>query len=121
MTRRILLVLLTAAALAAAACNARKDFPEPDIGWHSPNFSKVFGILRLLPGRNPGDKPTWVVIFGSTQDTYQGLLALTEPPVGYAGGEPVELYGHILDQATTDAFNGRWYVVDSIQLWTEYR
>jgi hypothetical protein len=41
--------------------------------------------------------------------------------VGYSGGEPVEIRGHLLSDATADAYSGRWYVVDSIQLWSEYR
>ena len=116
-----LFLIVLAAAL--PACKARKDFPEPGVGWHSPSFSVVYGTLRRLPGPNPDDDPTWVVIFGPAHGAYQGMLALT-PPVkltGYSGGERVELKGRMLDRETVDAFNGRWYVVDSIQYWSGYR
>jgi hypothetical protein len=121
--RLLLILLIPAGILLLPACNARKDYPEPAIGWHSPTFSVVYGTLRTLPGRTPQDNPTWVITFGSNSDPYQGLLAITPPEklIGYAGGERVEVKGRILDQPTTDAFNGRWYVVDSIQLWSDYR
>jgi hypothetical protein len=120
MSRRILLFLV-APALLLAGCNARKDFPEPNAGWHSASYGTVFGTLRRIPGRTDQDKPTWVIVFGDPKDTYQGIFALTEAPIGYAGGEQVEIRGHLLSAPTTDSFNGRWYVVESIQLWTSYR
>jgi hypothetical protein len=119
---------LALAVLFLSACQARKDFPEPNAGWHSPSFNAVFGRLHVLPGKTADDAPVWVIRFGTTSDPYQGELALMSSIPnsrsflnGYSGGEPVELKGRLLDQPTTDPYNGRWYVVDSIQLWSGYR
>ena len=122
----LLPLTLALAALLLIGCKARKDLPEPNAGWHSANFSIVFGRLARVPappGPNADAPPIWVLRFGSAKDTYQGELALTPPErlVGYSGGEPVEIRGHLLIDATSDAYNGRWYVVDSIQLWSGYR
>ena len=116
------LMLTALTAFALAACTARREFPEPAVGWHSPGFTTVYGRLQQLPGT--GDNPpVWTIRFGGAGDPYSGQLALTpgDRMVGYTGGETVQIKGHILDQTTTDAFNGRWYVVDSIQMWSEHR
>ncbi|HEY4330052.1 MAG TPA: hypothetical protein VGN88_09985 [Phycisphaerae bacterium] len=111
--------------LALTGCKARKDYPEPNQGWHSGNYSAVYGRLQKIGGATADDPPTWTIRFGTGQEPYQGQFALyaADPRrlTGYAGGEAVEVKGHLLDEPTTDAFNGRWYVVDSIQLWTTYR
>lgn len=120
-----LAALLTA--LALGACHARKDYFEPDPGWHSPNYSTVFGRLSQQPGPTSDSPPVWVLRFGAATGQYKGEFALTAPKdapqrlAGYSGGEMVQVKGRLLGEATTDAFNGRWYVVDSIQLWTNYR
>ena len=119
----LLSVALCTTLIASGGCKARKDFPEGEIGWHNPSFTSVYGTLQKIRGATDEDPPTWVVLFSGPQGPYQGMLALT-PPVkltGYSGGERVELRGHVLTDATTDAYNGRWYVVDSIQLWVGHR
>jgi hypothetical protein len=114
---------LALAALLLAACKARKDFPEPGLGWHSPSFSVVFGRLQRIPAAEADAPPTWALRFGTPNDTYEGELALTPPErlVGYSGGEPVEIRGHVLSDPAPGLYNGRTYVVDSIQLWSGYR
>ncbi|HVT79120.1 MAG TPA: hypothetical protein VHM90_00570 [Phycisphaerae bacterium] len=121
MKKLLAVALLSLATL--PACNTRKDFPEPYLGWHNPSYSQIFGRLVRLPGANPDDPPTWLVRFGMPGDAYRGELALTPATAltGYSGGEHVELKGHLLDQSTTDAYNGRWFVIDSIQMWSNYR
>jgi hypothetical protein len=124
MKRIVASALLAAGWLAiTSACSTRKDFPEPYVGWHNSSYSEMFGRLQRISGPTPDDPPTWVLRFGTPGDMYGGELALTPPERlrGYAGGESVEVKGRVLDQATTDAYNGRWYVVDSIQMWSTYR
>lgn len=131
LNRRVFNALALATALAILAlipgCKARKDFPEPNIGSHTPNFDVIFGRLVRVPARDPDGEPTWLLRFGYPHDPYQGEMALTDLKkpstfaLGYSGGEPVEIHGHLLNQSTADSFNGRWYVVDSIQLWSGYR
>jgi hypothetical protein len=110
----------------AAGCKARKDYPEPTIGSHSPNFDVVFGRLAAVASSDP-EQPIWVVRFGTRADLYQGELALVPAgrPTGFSGGEPIEVRGHVLPVAASapsgDAFNGRRYAVDSIRLWAGYR
>lgn len=121
----LLPLALAALFLSVSGCKARKDYPEPNIGSHSPSYNVVFGRLVRVAARDPEAAPTWLIRFGFPHDTYQGELALTSSSpnfiLGYSGGEPVELHGHLLNQTTTDAYNGRWYMVDSIQLWSGYR
>ena len=123
--RSALLAVTLAALTLDSGCKARKDYPEPNLGSHSPSYNVVFGRLVRVPGRDPDAPPTWLIRFGFPHDAYQGELALTSPSpnfiLGYTGGEPVELHGHVLPQTTTDAYNGRWYQVDSIQLWSGYK
>jgi len=122
-SRHLVAVSLLLAALGVAGCQTRKTYQEPDIGWHAGNFSTIFGRLQRVPGPTADSKPYWVVRFGRRDEPYEGELALTPegPLVGYSGGEAVEIKGHFLGQPTTDAFNGRWYVVDSIQMWSSYK
>jgi hypothetical protein len=121
--RKVLGTFLALLAIVAAGCNTRKDYPEPKIGWHDHSYSRIFGRLVRIPGATPEDPPTWVIRFGVPGDEYRGELALTpaERMRGYSGGEMVELKGRLLEQNTTDAFSGRWYAVDSIQMWSSYR
>jgi len=114
---------LALTALLLAACQARKAFPEPNLGWHSPAFNAVFGRLQRVPAADPDAPPIWTLRFGTPNDTYQGELALIPPErlVGYTGGEPVEIRGHLLPDPTPGPYNGRTYFVDSIQLFSGYR
>ena len=120
---RLVTTSLLLAALSLTGCQARKTYQEPDIGWHAANFGTVFGRLQRIPGPTANSKPYWVVRFGRRDQPYEGELALTPegPLVGYSGGEAVEIKGHFLGQPTTDAFNGRWYVAYSIQMWSSYK
>ncbi len=115
-------VLVGALVLAGNGCATRRSFPEAAVGWHTPGYTTVFGRLEKLAGPTADAPPVWTIRFGSQQEQYAGTFALTPPEkmVGYSGDERVEVKGHLFDQATTDAYNGRWYVVDSIQMWREY-
>ncbi len=123
--QKIISTTLLAASLLfmASGCNTRKDFPEPYVGSHNSSYSQLFGRLQRIPGPTPDDPPTWVLRFGTPNDLYRGELALTPPDRmrGYSGGETVEVKGRVLEDNTTDAYSGRHYVVDSIQMWSNYR
>lgn len=130
MTRRIGLVMVTVAlaGLVAGACAARKRYPDPAVGWHSIDYSVVFGRLMRVPMPAPdagtaAPPPAWVIKFGETTDPYGGELALTPPEklVGYSGGEPVEIRGRLMEGATNDPYSGRWYTVESIRMWRGHR
>jgi hypothetical protein len=112
-----------AAAMVLGGCKAKRDFPEPNVGWHSPSYSVLFGRIRRAQGATPESPPVWVIRFGEPGDGYGGELALTPPEklTGYSGGEHVEVHGHLMSESTSDAYNGRWYVVDSVQYWTGYQ
>jgi hypothetical protein len=111
------------ASFLAMGCSARRSYPEPSIGWHSPSYSVIFGRIQRVPGSNPDSPTLWTIRFADPRDAYQGELALTPPErlTGYSGGEHVEIHGHVMQEPTTDAYKGRWYVVDSIQMWTDYK
>jgi hypothetical protein len=116
------------AVAAMAGCKARKRYPDPAIGWHSPDYGVVYGrLFRVpLPAPSPGAEappPAWVLKFGEAGESYAGEIALTPPErlVGYSGGEAVEVRGHFMKGATNDPYNGKWYVVDSIRMWYGHR
>ena len=129
MRKRGLIVQVAAlvALLAVAGCSVRRKYPDTNIGWHSGDYTVVFGRLQQvsLPTTNPDQAalPAWTIRFGSSDDVYRGELALTPPErfAGYTGGERVEIHGHLLTEATSDRFSGRWYVVDTIRMWNAYR
>jgi hypothetical protein len=130
MNARSAKVSLTLALVASAllACTARKRYPDPAPGWHSPDYSVVFGRLMRVPlpapdPASPAPPPAWVIRFGDSTEQYGGEFALTPPErmVGYAGGEPVEIRGHLMEGATNDPYSGRWYVVDAIRMWHPHR
>ena len=125
---RFPLRLFAAVTLASlvAGCHARKTYPDAAPGWHSPDYSIVFGRLQRVlipPSATQPDAeappPVWTIRFGLSQDPYSGEFALTPADrlVGYSGGENVEIRGHRATQPTSDVFNGRWYSVDSIRMW----
>jgi hypothetical protein len=115
--------VLAAGLFALAACNARNAYPDPAPGWHSPDYSTLFGRLTRVPGPTPDDPPTFTLRFGDTTDSFNGEVALTPPErlAGYSGGERVQVQGRPLGQPTTDAYNGRWYTVDAIRMWSGHR
>lgn len=111
------------AAMTLAGCQTKKTYRQPDAGWHSADFRTVLGRVR----KTSDDPAVWLLRFGTPSEPYQGEFALTVPAdapnrlAGYTGGEMVEVKGHLLDKPTTDAYNGRWLVVDSIQMWVNYK
>jgi hypothetical protein len=114
--------------LACAGCHARKTYPDPNPGWHSGDFTVIYGRLQRVttPTTQPDLPPppaVWTIRFGQSNAVYNGELALTpaERFIGFSGGENVEIHGHLLTEATNDAFSGRWYVVDSIRMWYEHQ
>jgi hypothetical protein len=119
----VALLAMTIALAGLAGCKAKRTYPEPNVGWHSPSYSVLFGRIRRAPGATPDSLPIWVLRFGDASDAYGGELALSPPEklAGYSGGENVEVHGHLLTDKTNDAFSGRWYVVDSIQYWSGYQ
>jgi hypothetical protein len=121
-------VMMTLAAAALLGCSAKKRYPDPAAGWHSLDYSVVFGRLTRVPmpapdPSTPAPPPAWVLKFGEATDQYGGEFALTPPEklVGYSGGEPVEVRGRLMEGGTSDPYNGRWYVVDSIRMWHGHR
>lgn len=107
-----------------SACTERQRYPDAAVGWHSPDYSVVFGRLFRVPlpapdPSTPAPPPAWVLKFGETSEMYNGEIALTPPErmVGYSGGEMVEVRGRFLDTPTSDPYSGRWYTVESIRMW----
>jgi hypothetical protein len=119
--------VLVAVGAGLGACHARTDYVSPDIGWHSADFGTVFGRLQRVADAAPEAPGMWVIRFGTATEPYNGELALVAPAdapyrfVGYSGGEMVQVKGRLVDRPGNDAYNGRRYEVDSIQLWTSYK
>ena len=118
------ILLLLATLLTASSCGkARKSYPEPNPGWHSVNFSVVFGRLQRVPMKNPDDPQLWVVRYNLASDGYHGELALIPVPdlEHYSGGELVEVHGAVATTAPKSDYPGTWYEVQSIKLWSPYK
>ena len=120
--KRIALSLLLLTVTALAGCKAKKTYPDPDPGWHSPDYGIIFGRLQRIAAKDPDSAPIWLVRYDFNQDRYRGELALTpaEKLVGYSGGEMVEIHGAVKTAAALGSYPGTWYEVHSIQLWASY-
>ena len=120
-TLSLTLVLLSAAALSGCG-KARKAFPDADPGWHSRDYSIVFGRLQRIAARNPDEPPVWLIRYDLAKDRYRGEFALSPPEklVGYSGGEMVEIRGAIKSDSTPGTYPGSWYEIHAIRLWTSY-
>jgi hypothetical protein len=92
-------------------------YPEPNVGWHSKNYSVVLGVLSLHE-TNP---VSWTVRYSSVYagDTYGGKFALTPTSslVGFQPGNTVEIFGHPESKVPNKAGTGTLYHVQSIRLW----
>jgi hypothetical protein len=114
---------LLALPLVLAACSAKKVYPDPEIGWHNPGYSILFGRLERIPSRNPENPPVWAVRFAGAGAQYGGEFALTPPErlTGYAGGETVEIRGAPRPDLAHPDYAGTWYEVRGIRLWSGHR
>ena len=92
-------------------------YPEPNVGWHSKNYSVVFGVLS----QHDTNPASWTIRYSSVYagDTYGGKFALTPDSalVGYLPGNTVEIYGHPEPKVLNKAGTGTLYHVTSIRLW----
>ncbi len=107
----------------ASSCMKKKVYPDPLPGWHSEDYSTIFGRLQRVLAKNPDDAPVWVVRFGLSQSRFGGELALTPPEklFGYSGGEQVEIHGSPRLDLGYPNYSGTWYEVRSIRLWAGHR
>jgi hypothetical protein len=104
-------------------CMKKKIYPDPLPGWHSADYSTIFGRLQRVVAKNVDDPPVWVVRFGLSTDRYGGELALTPPGklLGYSGGEQVEIHGQVRPELGYPNYPGTWYEVGGIRLWEARR
>lgn len=106
--------------LSASGCSGKHRYPDPYPGWHSADYSVIFGRLQRIPGKEPQDQPFWVIVYGFIKtDGYEGKLNLAPPEkmVGYRGGELVEIRGHLNTSYQHPDIGGSWYDVNSIRVW----
>ena len=108
--------------VAIGGCKAARSFPDPYPGWHSSDYTSVFGRLLRVESKVPNSPPVWVVRFGLSSAPYGGEFALTpqEQFVGYSGGEQVQLTGAIRGEPLPD-YNGTWYDVQSVKMWSNHK
>lgn len=92
-------------------------YPEPNVGWHSNDYSIIFGVLS----RHDTNPVSWTIRYSSvyTPDPYGGKFALTPTSrlVGYAPGNTVEIYGYPEPKVVNKVGTGTLYHVQSIRLW----
>ncbi len=105
--------------ISMSGCMKKKVFPDPLPGWHSEDYTVIFGRLQRVIAKNPDEPPVWVVRFGTSQSRFGGELALTPPQklVGYSGGEQVEIHGVLRPELGYPNYPGTWYEVRGIRLW----
>ena len=123
------LFIIVLFAITITGCKARKSYPDPNMGWHSADYTVIFGRLQRVAPPPPSSPdvppqpPAWTIRFGDANDAYAGELALTPPErlVGYIGGEKVEVRGHLYTQRTAYQYNGLLYAVDSIRQWVGHQ
>ncbi len=92
-------------------------YPQPNVGWHSKNYSVVFGVLS----QHNTHGASWTIRYSSVYagDPYGGKFALTPNTelVGYLPGNTVEISGHPEPKVRNKAGTGTLYKVTSIRLW----
>ena len=92
-------------------------YPEPHVGWHSKNYSIVFGVLS----RHDTNPVSWTIRYSSVYsgDPYGGKFALTPNSalVGYVPGNTVEIHGRPEPKMRNKAGTGTLYHVTRIRLW----
>ncbi len=113
----VLLFALMILAIALASCKKPQSYPPGLPGWHTPDYSVIFGQIQ-----QPTDDPTALVIRYDTiisHDPYGGKLALTPYAMirGFAPNDLIEIHGQILPNAGNPAGTGTLYQVSSIRLW----
>ena len=117
---RIAACLLVLGALGACGKSHRR-FPEPEAGWHSPAYDKIFGRLQLVRPNAEGAKPYWIIRYASSigPDIYGGNMVLLPESMmtGFAGGEMVEVSGRIRPDMKNAAGTGMLYEVTGIRFW----
>ncbi len=111
-------VLLALGLLFLAGCGVTlHHYPKPKLGWHSKNYSVVFGVLS----RHDTNPISWTVRYASVYsgDLYGGKFALTPTSalVGYLPGNMVEIHGRPEVKAPNKAGTGTLYAITSIRLW----
>ena len=116
----LLLFLLT-----VAGCGSLPHFPSPSPGWHSPNYSVVFGVLERS-GKTP---PIWTLRYAgiTAADPYGGQFVLAPASLltGYSNGDLVEVTGRPPALPAKSPLEGRVaqrakpapYQVSGIRLW----
>ena len=92
-------------------------YPQPNVGWHSKNYSTVFGVLN----QHDTHGTSWTIRYSSVYagDPYGGKFALTPNSelVGYVPGNTVEIHGRPEPKVLNKAGTGTLYHVTSIRLW----
>lgn len=117
--RQFLLLCLMAIALSLlSGCGViLHHYPEPNVGWHSKDYSIVFGVLS----RHDTNPVSWTIRYSSVYsgDPYGGKFALTPASamVGYVPGNTVEIFGHPEPKAPNKAGTGTLYDIKNIRLW----
>lgn len=113
----ILVLFAAAALLTLAGCTYRHDYPVGVPGWHSDDYSIVFGMLH----EDPNDPENWSIRYApiDSTDEYGGQFAI-EPVdrlVGYSDGDLVEITGKPLPGSKNPAGTGSLYNMSGIRLW----
>jgi len=113
----ILFFLAAAGWLILAGCSYRHDYPTSNPGWHSDDYTVVFGMLH----EDPNDPDNWTLRYASigTTDEYGGDFAI-EPVarlVGYSDGDLVEITGKPLPGSKNPLGTGSLYNMSGIRLW----
>jgi hypothetical protein len=104
-------------------CRAKKVYPDPEVGWHNPSHTVLFGTLQRIAAKNTEDPPVWTIRFGTPRDPFGGEFALTPPQrlTGYVGGETVEVRGAPRPDFAHPDYAGTWFEVRGIRLWSPHR
>ncbi len=112
-------------AFALVACAARKRYPDPDVGWHSADYSVLFGRISAnhpaAPPTTPSHGPSALATPAAKPPANSSRSIPPNGMVGYTGGERVEIHGRRRTEPTNDNYNGRWYIVDAIRMWYGHR
>jgi hypothetical protein len=113
----VICFLILALGLLTAGCTYRHEYPAGNPGWHSDDYSIVFGVLN----EDPNNAANWSIRYApiGSVDMYGGQFAI-EPVdrlIGYSDGDLVEITGTPLPGSKNPAGTGSLYNMNGIRLW----
>ncbi len=116
-TQNLLAMVLASCCLLILGCGELETYPPGQPGWHTPDYTVVFGRLE----HGPSDASQWMLRYESvtTPDPYGGefLLSPTQMFNCLMPGDQIEVIGKPMAKSKTSARLATTYQVQTVYYW----